>query len=147
MESKSMLRGMANISLWADDVKEAAKWYVKVFNTEPYFHRPDANNPAYVEFRVGDYQHEVGIVSKNYRPKLAKEGPGGVIMYWHVDDVKKTQERLLSLGAKEFEPIVERGQGFVTASVIDPFGNVLGFMYNPHYVEIFSGKHQETVAG
>jgi predicted enzyme related to lactoylglutathione lyase len=67
-------------------------------------------------------------------------------MYWHVDDVKTTQERLLSLGAKEFEPIVERGQGFVTASVIDPFGNVLGFMYNPHYVEILSGKH-ETVAG
>lgn len=33
MESKSMLRGMANISYWADDVKEAAKWYAKVFDT------------------------------------------------------------------------------------------------------------------
>lgn len=26
--------------------------------------------------------------------------------------------------------------GFVTASVIDPFGNVLGVMYNPHYVDV-----------
>jgi hypothetical protein len=25
--------------------------------------------------------------------------------------------------------------GFVTASVVDPFGNVLGLMYSPHYVE------------
>ena len=24
----------------------------------------------------------------------------------------------------------------MTASVVDPFGNVLGVMYNPHYVEI-----------
>ena len=24
----------------------------------------------------------------------------------------------------------------MTASVVDPFGNVLGVMYNPHYVEM-----------
>jgi hypothetical protein len=24
----------------------------------------------------------------------------------------------------------------VSASVVDPFGNVLGVMYNPHYVEV-----------
>ena len=31
----------------------------------------------------------------------------------------------------------ERGEsGFVTASVVDPFGNVLGIMTNPHYVEM-----------
>lgn len=28
---------------------------------------------------------------------------------------------------------MKSGQGFVTASVTDPFGNVLGIMYNPHY--------------
>ena len=26
--------------------------------------------------------------------------------------------------------------GFVTAAVIDPFGNILGVLYNPHYLEI-----------
>jgi hypothetical protein len=26
--------------------------------------------------------------------------------------------------------------GFVTASVVDPFGNVLGVMYNRHYLEL-----------
>jgi hypothetical protein len=30
-------------------------------------------------------------------------------------------------------PVTERGAGFVTASVTDPFGNVLGVMSNPHW--------------
>jgi hypothetical protein len=29
-----------------------------------------------------------------------------------------------------------RGPGFVTASVTDPFGNILGIMYNKHYLEV-----------
>ena len=29
---------------------------------------------------------------------------------------------------------------FVTASVVDPFGNILGVMYNPHYVEILAAR-------
>lgn len=57
-------------------------------------------------------------------------------MYWHVDDAGSTFERLLSMGAKEHQPPTDRGTGFITASVIDPFGNILGVMYNPHYLEI-----------
>ena len=45
---------------------------------------------------------------------------------------------LLSLGATEYQPITPRGEGFVTAAVVDPFGNVLGVMYNPHYLEILA---------
>jgi hypothetical protein len=30
-----------------------------------------------------------------------------------------------------------RGEArFVTASVVDPFGNILGVMYNPHFLEV-----------
>ena len=46
-----------------------------------------------------------------------------------------TVERLLSLGAIEWEPITVRGEGFVTASVVDPLGNLLGVMTNVHYLE------------
>jgi hypothetical protein len=29
------------------------------------------------------------------------------------------------------------GEGrFVTASVVDPFGNILGVMHNPHFLEV-----------
>jgi hypothetical protein len=35
------------------------------------------------------------------------------------------------------EGIVERGNntGFRTASVVDPFGNLIGIMNNPHYLQ------------
>jgi predicted enzyme related to lactoylglutathione lyase len=140
METKALIRGMANVSYWADDVKKAREWYAGLFSMQPYFQRPDAENPAYVEYRVGDYQHEVGIIDKKYMPKGAAQEPGGAVLYWHVDDIEKAVERLLSMGAKEYEPITKRGEGFITAAVIDPFGNVLGVMYNRHYLEMLSSK-------
>ncbi len=46
-------------------------------------------------------------------------------------------QRLLEHGATELQPITKRGdEGFVTASVVDPFGNILGVMTNPHYLEV-----------
>lgn len=136
------LRGFATLNIWADDVPAAAAWYAEFLGVEPYFERsgPDGT-PGYVEFRLGDYQAELGIIHRRFAPPEASTGPGGAIMHWHVDDVQGTVERLLSMGAREYEPVTPRGdQGFVTASVVDPFGNVLGMMTNPHYLEILDGK-------
>jgi hypothetical protein len=44
------------------------------------------------------------------------------------------------MGAQAVEPPQDRGEGFVTASVIDPFGNVLGVMYNPHFLQVRDGR-------
>ena len=55
--------------------------------------------------------------------------------YWAVDDVRASFERLLSLGAVVHQEPREHGPGFVTASVIDPFGNILGVMVNQHYLD------------
>ena len=60
--------------------------------------------------------------------------------YWAVDDVEAAVERLVSLGAKVHEPPIERGPGFVTASVVDPFGNVLGVMFNQHYLDVLARR-------
>ena len=98
--------------------------------------------PAYVEFRIGDYQAELGIIDRRWAPPGASAEPGGVLMNWHVDDIEATMARLLAMGAKEYQPITPRGEGFVNAAVIDPFGNVLGIMYNPHYLEILAGRPQ-----
>lgn len=140
MEGESILRGMANVSFWAEDVKAASAWYAELFGIEPYFQKPDAGNPAYVEFRVGDYQHEFGIINKNYQPKTIQPGPGGVVLYWHVNDIQAVFEKLLKMGATEHEPVMERGEGFITATVIDPFGNILGIQYNPHYLQVLNGE-------
>ncbi|UZR95229.1 hypothetical protein [Chondrinema litorale] len=44
------------------------------------------------------------------------------------------------MGAAEYEPVTPRGEGFITASLVDPFGNILGIMYNLHYVEMLFDK-------
>ena len=131
-----MLRGLTTVSFWADDVVAARRWYSELLGIQPYFQRPDAEQPAYIEFRLGDYQHELGIVDRSYAPESATAGPGGVVTYWHVDDIAVALEKLIRLGAQAYQPITERGAGFVTASVLDPFGNILGIMYNPHYLEM-----------
>jgi predicted enzyme related to lactoylglutathione lyase len=135
-----MLRGLATISYWADDLKAARTWYSELLGIEPYFQRPDADNPAYIEFRLGDYQDELGIIDRQYLPEGAATGPGGVVAYWHVDDVAATLERLKAMGASEYQPLTHREAGWITASVLDPFGNVLGIIYNPHYLQILGEK-------
>jgi predicted enzyme related to lactoylglutathione lyase len=140
MNSQTMLRGMATVSFWADDVQAAAKWYSELLGTEPYFLRPTPENPEYVEFRIGDYQDELGIISKKYAAPDASTKPGGVTLYWHVDDIDAALKKVKDMGAKDLEPRTEREAGFITASVLDPFGNILGLMYNPHYLEVLGKR-------
>ena len=126
-----MLRGLTTISYWAEDLAAAKAWYTQLLCIDPYFERP-----GYIEFRVGDYQHELGVIDSRYAANRSASGPAGAIVYWHVDDVPAAYARLLSLGALANEAPIDRGSGFITASVIDPFGNILGIMYNPHYLEV-----------
>ena len=129
-----MLRGLTTITYFADDLDAAKAWYTELLGAVPYFEVPG----GYVEFRIGDYLHELGIIKGGWAPHDMSGAPGGPIAYWHVDDLDATIERLLSLGAKEHEAKIERGPGFTTASFADPFGNVLGVMFNQHYLDVLS---------
>lgn len=137
-----MLRGLSTVSVWANDVEAAAKWYTQVLGVEPYFVRPVDGPPAYVEFRIGDYQHELGLIDRRYAPSEAATDPGGTVVYWQVDDVRATSDRLLAMGARKYEEPTDREEGFITASVVDPFGNVLGLMYSPHYLEVLGSTRR-----
>jgi predicted enzyme related to lactoylglutathione lyase len=131
-----MLRGLTTVNFFADDLPAAQGWYTEVLGVAPYFVRRIEGTPAYVEFRIGDYQHELGIVDSRLAAHPRPGQAGGAVVYWHTDDVQASFERLVSMGATVHEKPVERGPGFVTASVVDPFGNILGVMYNQHYLEI-----------
>jgi len=134
--SEHFLRGMATVNFFADDLVKARDWYAELFGIEAYFQLPNREAPAYVEFRIGDDEDEFGIIDGKYAPRPKQPGPGGAILLWHVDDIEAAFARLKAMGATEYDPITKRGEsGFVTASVVDPFGNVLGIMYNPHYAE------------
>ena len=133
MANKHPLRGFATVSYYAADHAAAIQWYTELLGMAPYF-----NKPGYAEFRVGDYQHELGLIDAKYKPKDSATTPGGEVIYWAVDNIEEALDRLLELGATAYEPIIQRGEGFVTASVLDPFGNILGIMYNKHYLEVFN---------
>jgi predicted enzyme related to lactoylglutathione lyase len=132
-----MFRGFATISYFADDMTAAEAWYTELLGHEPYFRRDVDGTPAYLEWRIGDYQAELGIIDARFAPHDTN-GPAGAIMQWHVDDLQSTLDRLVSLGAKELQGITPRGEGFVTASVVDPFGNIIGIMTNPHYIAVLA---------
>jgi catechol 2,3-dioxygenase-like lactoylglutathione lyase family enzyme len=147
-----MLQGLTTVSFFADDITAARDWYTKLLGIQPYFTREIQGTPAYVEFRIGDYQHELGIIDRRFAAHARQgnpgdpddpgdpDAPGGAVIYWHVDDVQASFQRLLSMGATEHEQPVERGPGFVTASVVDPFGNLLGVMYNQHYLDVLASR-------
>lgn len=131
-----MLRGLATVSFYATDLAEAAAWYTKVLGVEPYYAFPHEGPPAYIEFRIGDYEHELGFIDARWAPHKTAGEPSGSVVFWHVDDVPGALERLVGFGARVHEEVTRREDGFVTASVVDPFGNILGVMYNPHYLAI-----------
>jgi len=135
-----MLRGIANIRFHTSDLEAAKRWYTEVLGAAPYFERP-----GYVEFRFGDYQQELGLVDRKYLtflggPAGAGAEPAGAVTYFQVEDVRTTEERLLTMGATRREPPRELTAGFVIAAVADPFGNLLGLMHSPHYLEVLSSK-------
>ena len=136
-----MFRGIATISIHANDVPAAREWYARLLGVEAYYAVPPAPAPpAYVEFRVGDDEDELGIIDRTWAPAGASNAPGGAVAFWHVDDLQATVDRLLELGATVYEPVTQRGTGFATASFIDPFGNVLGVMTNPHFLEMSAAR-------
>ena len=131
-----MLRGIATMSYWTDDLTAAKRWYADLLGIEPYFEVAG----GYAEFRLGDYQQELGLINRAFAPEGTDTRSGGVVAYWHVDDVDAALDRLTALGATVRDQPRDRGEGFVTATVTDPFDNILGIMHNPHYVEVLAAK-------
>ena len=122
------LQGMATSNFQAADMAAARAWYTELFGAEPYFVRD-----GYLEWRIGRDGDEFGIVDARFIPGRDGRAPGGQYVYWSVADVRATVDDLVSRGATVFEPPTPRGENWVTGAVVDPFGNVLGVMENPHW--------------
>jgi predicted enzyme related to lactoylglutathione lyase len=131
-----MLRGLTSFQVFVDDVTAAERWYSDLLGIEPYFRSEDVGLPAgHVGFRVGDYLSELGVTDRKLEPDGLGTGPAGSVTYWQVDDVPAAFDRLLSLGAKPLQPPTELSRGFMIASVMDPFGNVLGLRFDPSFLK------------
>ncbi|NLV25899.1 MAG: VOC family protein [Methanomicrobiales archaeon] len=128
MIQSQMILGLSAVIYYVSDLDIAKKWYTVFLGVSPFF-----ENQEFVEFHIGRSKHELFLIDKRYAGKNISPDPSGPIVYWHTDDVKTTLEKLISLGAKVYEPFRGHNGGYSTASVVDPFGNILGIMFHPYY--------------
>jgi predicted enzyme related to lactoylglutathione lyase len=117
-----MFQGLRSVIYHAADLNAAKEWYAKALGVQPYF-----DQPFYVGFNIGGF--ELGLVPD----APLSQSPGGVVAMWGVDDVAAECNRLHALGATVHEEPKDVGDGIVVASVLDPFGNILGLIHNPHF--------------
>ncbi|MDA3912553.1 MAG: VOC family protein [Bacteroidales bacterium] len=120
MEKQSIL-GLRTTIYKVEDIHKAKKWYAKAFGTEPYF-----DEPFYVGFNIGGY--ELGLLPEE-NPTTDK--PESVLTYWGVNEIEKVYKHFLESGAIENEKPHSVGEPIIVASVKDPWGNVIGLIYNP----------------
>lgn len=112
--------GLRTVGYKVSDLEKAKAWYAQAFETEPYF---DA--PFYVGYNIGGY--ELGLM-----PDESTKGDN-VITYWGIEDIEAGYNRFISLGATEHEAPHNVGGPIMVASVNDPWGNIIGFIYNPEF--------------
>ena len=115
-----MLLGLRTAIYPVSDLEKAKRWYALALGFEPYF-----DQPFYVGFTVGGF--ELGLIPDG------SAGTSGPQPLWGVASAASALAHLLALGATALEPVTEVGEGIKVAAVIDPFGNRLGLIENPHF--------------
>jgi len=122
-DSLSHMQGLRTVVYAAPDLESAKSWYTKAFGVQPYF-----DSPNYVGFDIGGYE-----LALDPHANVAQPPGAGPAVYWGVTDIEAELERLVALGATVKGPLQDVGGDIKVASVLDPFGNRLGLIYNPHF--------------
>ena len=115
--------GLRTVVYQVTDLTLAKQWYAKAFQRTPYF-----DEPFYVGFSVGGY--ELGLHPADAGQPV---GAGGSTAYWGVASLDATLAHLATLGVAPPAPPQDVGDGIRLVTVLDPFGNRVGFIENPHF--------------
>ena len=140
-----MFQGLRTAIYHVDNSQAARDWYSALLGFAPYF-----DEPFYVGFNVGGY--ELGLQprepspadpaqptqstqSTQSTPPAAGPPPARptVVAYWGVPDARAAVARALTLGARLHEDVQDVGDGILVATVLDPSGNPIGIIQNPHF--------------
>jgi predicted enzyme related to lactoylglutathione lyase len=114
--SASSVQGIKTVLCPVSDVEKARAVYTALLGLAP-----QTDSPYYVGFDVAG-QH-IGLL-----PGGGPQGLTSPVAYWHVDDIEARVAEVTAAGATVKDAPNEVGGGRVVASVIDPDGNVLGFI-------------------
>ena len=120
---KKTFLGLRTVCYQIGDIEKAKDWYSKAFELDPYF-----DEPYYVGFNIGGY--ELGLLPEE-NPTTDKAA--SVVVYWGVDDIYGAYEKLVQNGATPNEEPENVGGELMVATVKDPWGNIIGIIYNPEF--------------
>lgn len=104
------------------DIEEAKQWYIEAFSTKQYF-----DMPFYVGFNIAGY--ELGL-QPDENNQVKSEN---VEMYWGVNNIDVSYNRLLLLGTTAHNPPQNVGEEIIVATVKDPWNNIIGLIFNPAF--------------
>ena len=123
MSKDKLFKGLRTTVYKVPNLSEAKTWYSKAFKTEPYF-----DEPFYVGFNIMGY--ELGLLPVE---EANQKRGDNTLSYWGVENIQDVFEHFLKLGAKVHEEPMNVGGELMTASVLDPWGNVIGIIFNPYF--------------
>jgi predicted enzyme related to lactoylglutathione lyase len=114
-----MFLGLRTIIYPSPDLDAGKAWFTRLLGFEPYF-----DEPFFVGYSVGGYE-------------LALDPNGSVddgpVTYWGVPDCDEAWQRLLGEGASPREAVRDVGESIRVATVVEPSGNIIGVIENPHF--------------
>ena len=111
--------GLRTVIYPAPNLNASKDYWTKLLGIEPYF-----DQPFYVGYDVGGY--ELGL--------LPDANPAdGSTTYWGVPNVHAAMSEAIALGAVEYAPATDVGDGITTGTVRLPDRSLLGFIDNPNF--------------
>jgi methyltransferase (TIGR00027 family) len=116
-----MLHSVKAVAYRVPDLERARRWYGEILGKAPIF-----DSPIAVMFAVGD--SVLSLAPAAEAPPLNDLQP---VVYWDVDDIEAALRRLLDAGAAPRSDIITTALKSRAATVIDPFGNVIGIVGKP----------------
>lgn len=117
------IQGLRTTIYKVGDISEAKDWYAGAFQIQPYF-----DEPFYVGFNVAGY--ELGLMPDD---APAADKTTNVLTYWGVENIENEVARFIELGAAAHTSPTNVGGEIMVASVLDPWGNAIGLIYNPDF--------------
>jgi predicted enzyme related to lactoylglutathione lyase len=117
------MKGLRTVVYKVPDLTGAKDWYAQAFGRSPYF-----DEPFYVGFDIDGY--ELGLLPQEDTGAAKSDN---VMTYWGVDEIHTSYDHLIALGATAHESPHNVGGELMVASVIDPWGNVIGIIFNPYF--------------
>jgi hypothetical protein len=109
-----MIDGIRSTCVPVPSLDAGRAWYGIALQAQPYLADPEA-----VTFYLNGF-----LLTLRQGPAQA----AGTVVYWSVDHLEAELERLQALGAQPHEPVSALDEFTRCATLLDPFGNVLGLV-------------------